>query len=393
MSRATIAFPSRARRIRSLLKRVLPRRSRPAAACWLVRGPERTTGRPIDFAYSGLERHKNYFANLACGRAFEETPLGSVPAPQLERTVRGVRPECAFIVEEIPWGAGAPAELRIPVWIETGFDLRGDRSFERSKSMDEHRRRVRKHGLVPSYSRSEDDFREFYSDLYLPHLRKAHGSAAYVEPYEEMKAAFAEGELVLVREEGKMIGGQLLRYSEDRVRLGSMGVRGGDDACVRMGLPGALVLFSVERAKEKGCAGVSLGYSRAFLKDGPFRFKARLGASLTGEFHHESGVLAVRFLKDTPGLRGFWSANPCVALDGAGFRGAFFCERRPADEAAVQALLKDSFCRGLERLRIFSFEGPEQAVLRMERGNPGQVEIRPASDLGPDIGLGGGTGG
>jgi hypothetical protein len=323
---------------------------------YLVSGSERTAGSPFEFFYGGDEPHARALARAALAEGYAFRPLGRLWAPLIEPTVERLAPRANFIAYEFSPTKEAlvgrflrrPPSFRMPLWLRVEIDLDRPPDDAAVKSKQRNMRRcIRSYGFEPELSNDLDDLKDFYDNMHLPYIRTRHNESSVVRSYAEIEALFMNGgELVFVLHEGRRVAGVLVDYSNGLPKGVIMGVRGGDEELLRIGVSDALFFYQFQRIKNRGFNRLSLGHARAFLRDGALEYKRKLGGRLADGT--DSGYVRFAFLRRSLSLDAFLKNNPFVSLDDAGrLVAVVFAEN--ADEAARA----DSAAR---------FEGLDRAV-------------------------------
>ncbi len=351
---------------------------------WLLSGLERHGGQKLTLAYSGPETQRQYFAGMAFQEGWSQRSLGRGWIWRASARVRRESPDCALLVYELDDPkekiAGLSGLLRSPVWVR--FDLPLDPSHfstavrERYKNIE---RKIRKHALTSSVSRSEADFDDFYHNMYVPFVRERHGASSLVHPYDDLKQLFfSHGELVLVHKDGKVIASSILDYSRPEAEVPYHGIRDGSEEYIKMGVSEALYLFEIIRIRERSKSKVmSLGHCRAFFNDSVFRYKLRLGACIAQGHYLASGCLRFQFLSGSEALRRFLCENPFVSLDKRGRYSAAFFSATDFSAGDVAKELDDRHCKGLKDVTVYVFGRPEAGLVHTPDGR--EVRFLPAS--------------
>jgi hypothetical protein len=125
------------------------------------------------------------------------------------------------------------------------------------------------------------------------------------------------GELIRVMQDGQWVAGIVNQIYGDRYCMGSLGLRNGDpDGSIRQlrTIPG-LLIYSMQRAIERGFRKVSIGSSLPLLGDGNARFKTKWGGALRRETGDTGEVLCdLRHER----IRSLLQTEPLIFCFGAG---------------------------------------------------------------------------
>jgi len=265
---------------------------------------------------------------------------------------------CAVLVRVRPCFRrllGSEKWLSIPAWVVGEVDLPLSPAVLATGTVKRDLRKIRKNGLTFKVTHDIQEFDDFYHNMHVPHITRVHGNGAIVTPYGIMQKLFRNGELLLVSKQGKPIAGGLISYSDAGPRLAVLGIRDGDREFVRDGAIGAKHHFTFRHLTDKGFTTVGLGKSRAFLKNGVFRYKKKLGMRL---LRTADGHFYLRVPQDTEAARALLKANPLIFESDGMLCGAVFTEantRQFSDEDFMQ-LHRECFCEGLSEIRMVQFD-------------------------------------
>jgi hypothetical protein len=145
-------------------------------------------------------------------------------------------------------------------------------------------RRIRHANFSYRLTRDPDVIREFHTRHYAPLVAHRFPEDGKIERVEDMLNRLNHGgELVCADIDGAWVAGIFNLANPERYDLGSVGIRGADDAVRQKGVVAALIVRSLERAVELGRGRATLGRSLPFLGKGPVWFKAKWGGIITRE--------------------------------------------------------------------------------------------------------------
>jgi hypothetical protein len=276
-----------------------------------------------------------------------------------------------LLVLEAPYCSGRfSAKLKylfIPSWIDGQVDIAAERASlfrSRNKSLQSDLSRIRRHNLHCEATQSLSQFDDFYHNMYLPYITRAHGDRSKVMTYGYVRTEFqkrrAFTELLLIKQDQEFIAGVLIHYSKRRARLLTLGVKDGNPDYIDRGAVGAAYHFAIQRLADKGHTKIDLGGSRPFLKDGVLRYKRKWHQRVSSR---KGPAFLVKVLCQTPGLRGFFANNPFAYKDAAGLQGAVFVDGdKPLGKQDFTDIDKNLYVEGLSKLVIYRFGGAADAA-------------------------------
>ena len=343
---------------------------------WLLDGREKHSGEPFTVAYAGgLERHRIYFANLAFGPGWGERSLGREWLWRVKSRAERENHACALLVYE----TGVEKEalftgsnlLRSPVWLKFEIPVE-EKDLSRTARLRRRdmERKIRKHSFTSSSSRKEEDFDNFYHNMYVPYIQNRHGEMSAIQEYSLMKKEFLSGgELVFIHKDGLRIAGGVVDHSQKNSRFHCLGILDGSQEYARMGVSDALYCFQLKHIRERGGMTANLGHCRAFFGDGVFRYKVEIGARVGGGYYRPNGLLRFMPLKRTAALMSYWLNNPFVAQGKEGqYHGIIFIDRVPP-VGELDKILDANFCRGVDHVTIYTLDGSTSDPVRTSSGH------------------------
>jgi len=154
------------------------------------------------------------------------------------------------------------------------------------------------------------DFDHFYHDMFIPHIRKKHGDLL-IEPYEDMKAYFLKGFILLVSYEGETVSGALCIIRGKTLVFRRTGVLNGDEKYIKLGAQNALYLFLIMHAKEMGLDHLDTMKSVSFLNDGVYQAKREWGATVYVDDESDFWIYFI-IPKITNNVIKFFELNPAI---------------------------------------------------------------------------------
>ena len=185
-----------------------------------------------------------------------------------------------------------PGGLFTVPWIRQR--LRLDVPFEQLFE-DRERKRERKKALAFEFAISRDpvDLELFYETMYLPFLRKRYEFPTILG-LDYLREHYLEknGELLLIKNDDRVIAGGLCNLERGTYSLDTLGMR--DEASSIEGVNAALYYYGILMAYKRGADYVDFGVSRPFLQDGVVMYKRKWGGSI----HRDDRNNRVIYLKN-----------------------------------------------------------------------------------------------
>lgn len=215
-------------------------------------------------------------------------------------------------------------------------------------------RKIRVHSLGFEITQDPQQFDDFYQNMYVPYIIKAHGASAFIQPYEKMRAEFQNCDLLLITKQEERIAGFLIVYEKTGPRLWVSGIRDANREYVKDGVMGALYHFSFLYLKDKGFTKVKLGLSKAFLSDGVLQYKKKWSQKIVGT---SSDWFALKILSYQGAAGSFLQKNPFIFESRGSLSGAVFVDtERPLSAKELRNIEKLYYTSGLSKLFIYHLQ-------------------------------------
>lgn len=359
---------------------------------WLVTGEERSSHLPLSVLCAASNQSKAYLRKLIFKPPFHEQNLGRTWVWNILKRLQKAAPGCSVILTEVEKShcrlLGRKGWFFIPSWVRGEAPLPRDPSVMKSRSVQSDLRRIRKCALDFEVTRDRRRFDDFYHTMYLPYATRAHGDMALTLSYKDMRAKSPNFELLLVRTPERDIAGILIVYDGTCARLGSLGARDGLPDDLLGSAVGALFHFSLQYLEGRHYAKATLGYSRAFLRDGVLRYKKKWSQRIISTFH---GGFALKLLSDKPAIRAFLQNNPFIIESGKSLYAAVFVDtEQPLTWKELTQIDKDYYYAGLSGVFVYPLPGrgtpvhngvPPELSGRVALRSWGEIVDAPEPDL------------
>jgi hypothetical protein len=325
---------------------------------WICSGTEKCGGSPFKLVYAGSKQNKNYILRTFFSEGASQQPLGARSPDRLIR--HALRSGCDVIFFEMNVNNAhllkGRTHFKIPTWIELKLDMDSETTSPlKSGSLANIRRFWKQNELQYTVTQDEKELAEFYKTIYVSFSNHIHQGEGFVQPYQEVLRRFRSGELLLASNENGWVGGVVLAYAPTEGQLLFGGMKNPSE---KKEVMSSIFFQSFLRIKEKNLSVANWGYSHGFLRDGSFRYKARLGcrAALPPQLTANDQCWTLRVLKQSPALKSALMNHPFISLDETDAPwGIFFTDADPGSPGLVSSLTKDSLCKGLRGVRIYSW--------------------------------------
>ena len=331
---------------------------------WIIIGDEISSNKRLAIIYAGHEVGKNMLMKLAFSSSYSENYIGKKWLWKIPEVIEEVDHDCSLMITEAPCSFSKLFEgmkcFYIPFWVDGEIDMSVDSSTlsklfkHKNSSLKSDLSKIKRNRLYFEVRNEPSQLYDFYYNMYIPYITKAHGNRSEIESYDYLKRELKKGsDLLLIKKEGEYIAGGLLIYKKNRSKLHLGGIKYGNSNYIKDGAIGALFYFSVHYLAEKGITKIDLGSSRPFLKDGLLRYKKKWNQKIYRRTR--MGFLFKPLLK-TDGVKGFLVNNPFIYQDQTGLNGAIFLE---GDQSFFKEyfskICKDHYIKGLSKLMIYQF--------------------------------------
>jgi hypothetical protein len=358
---------------------------------WIIEGREKTSDQEMVIAFAGLEVNKNYLAGLTFGNSCRENYLGKKWLWGLMKVIRKSKFNPSLFIFNVPYlfriFSQSMGYIYIPCFINGETDISTEYSSifkNKNTSLKSDISKIKKNKLDYEVTQNPSELYNFYYNMHLPYIKKTHGNESVIASYDFVIREIDKGGhfscLLLIKKENERIAGILLGQRKNKAHLLILGIKDGNLDYVKDGVIGALFVFSIRHAQEKGFTKIHLGTSRSFLKDGVLQYKRKWNQKIL--ISKKSGFF-MKILSKTEALKGFLVNNPFIYQDKKNLKGALFitddCYFSKDD---FEKIYKEYFLNGLSKLVIYRLGQTEQKVTpNVPEEYANNIEFCSAEDL------------
>lgn len=340
-------------------------------------GAEKHSGAPLRLLYVGSGNHLAWVRDLAFRECRVESEEDGLPVWKAGALAEARAGDVDLVVVDLPWpwhrllrGRGY---LEVPAWINQRFSVpeRWDEVFPRLRrsARGEDMRNIRKYRLEYRLVRDEDAIRRFYETMYVPHLTRRFGEAAYIEPEWKIRYCVESGTLMEIRREGALVAAQVLWGSRGAMHFLWAGTSGDEFGPHTRGIFPALYYYGLLHAFENGFSEADYCGSRPVLTDGIFQMKRRWGASVHDGWSRDTLFIRPRRLDG--GCLELLGRNPFIARGASGLEGRVLCAAAAAGADDVERVRQQFASEGIREVRLLSLAAPQAGALDAARAEPG----------------------
>lgn len=346
------------------------------AGAFVFVGTEKHTGAPLRLFYFGSGNHLAWVRDTAFANCELESERLRIPVWQARRELARAAATADLVVADLPWPWSRLLRRRgfveLPAWINQRLALPAawPDVFPRLRrsARGEDLRAIRKNGLTCRLVRDETAIRRFYEEMYVPHLTRRFGDAAYIEPEWKIRYCVEQGTLMEILRGEDVVAAQVLWGSRGSLHFLWAGTAGREFGNETRGVFPALYYYGIVHAFENGFDEADYCGSRPVLGDGIFQMKRRWGASVFDGWSRDSLFIRPRALEG-PVLE-FLARNPLIERRADGLAGKVLLPGAagPADvDRARQVYASD----GIREIAIYSLSAPTEAALQAAAAEPG----------------------
>lgn len=251
----------------------------------LLRGPVASGGSGT-VLFAGVPGASAYLAQRFFAAEPAAEPLGDVPVWRVRAALDRHRATVDLVVARLDRLTASLAlddtYVAVPEWIGALAPVPADawQLCRSRKSFAHNLARVRRAELRPEVSHAAGDFEEFYERMYVPFIRRRHGTESVVTNRARLRRCFRQGGLVWALQGEERVAGMLFRVRGRTVDLVVLGAADGTLDALRDGAIFALDLFLLDHARTLGCSVIDFGGSRPSPADGLLLTKARWNARI-----------------------------------------------------------------------------------------------------------------
>ena len=347
------------------------------AGALIYSGLEKHSGAPLRLAYFGSGNHLAYVRDLVYRECRVEEERSGLGIWSARRELARIGANADLVVADLPWpwhlllrGRGL---IEVPAWVNQRMSLpqQWPDVFPklRRSARGEDMRSIRKNRLEYRLVRDEEAIRRFYEDMYVPHLTRRFGEAAYIEPEWKIRYCVEHGTLMEIRRSDELVAAQVLWGSRGSLHFLWAGATGEEYGAQTRGIFPALYYFGILHAFENGFAEVDYCGSRPVLSDGIFQLKRRWGASIYDGWSRDTLFFGPRHL-DGANLE-FLGRTPLIARTDGSLVGKLLCGAGPAGAEDVARAEQVCVSDGIREIRIYSLQAPLPEAIEAAQKVPG----------------------
>jgi hypothetical protein len=339
-------------------------------------GTEKHSGKPLRLFYFGSGNHLAWVRDTAFAACTLESERLAIPVWHARRELARAARDVDLVVADLPWpwqrqlrGQGF---VEVPAWINQRLAL-PDRWPDvlprlRRSARGEDLRAIRKNGLTCRLVRDENAIRRFYEEMYVPHLTRRFGEAAYIEPEWKIRHCVDQGTLMEILRGEEVVAAQVLWGSRGSLHFLWAGTAGREFGNETRGIFPALYYYGIVHAFEHGFDEADYCGSRPVLADGIFQMKRRWGASVYDGWSRDTLFLRPRSLSGA--VLEFLVRNPLVERKDGGLAGKVLLPGAAAPED-VERMQQVYSSDGIREIAIHSLAAPSAAALEAASAAPG----------------------
>jgi hypothetical protein len=346
------------------------------AGALVYAGIEKHSGKPLRVFYFGSVNHLAWVRDSAFASCTLESERLRIPVWHAQREIALAAAGVDVVVADLPWpwqrqlrGRGF---IEVPAWVNQRLALpeqwRDVFPRLRRSARGEDLRAIRKNGLTYRLVRNENAIRRFYEEMYVPHLTRRFGEAAYIEPEWKIRYCVEQGTLMEILRGEEVVAAQVLWGSRGSLHFLWAGTKGREFGNETRGTFPALYYYGIVHAFENGFDEADYCGSRPVLADGIFQMKRRWGASVFDGWSRDTLFIRARSLSG-PALE-FLVRNPLVERKDGGLAGKVLVAGAAGPED-VERMRQVYASDGIREIALHSLAAPLPAALEAASAAPG----------------------
>jgi len=271
--------------------------------------------------------------------------------------------------------------IQIPQWIRQKFDVPDTwevvlNSFR--KSAKKELRRVLKYGFTHRITASQEDFRTFYHQMYVPYIKKRHGDEAIIVPETKFLRKCRNGQLMQLLRGEKVVFGVLLN-NVGHLSTEWLGAPDNIEPEMLKGASAALDYYIILYAYECGNYTIDFGPSRPLLNDGLFQYKRKWGTYVQ-DSRMPRGDILLKPLRFNAPIISFFVNNHFITRDRERLVGKILFNEHRLNVDDLEHIKKCYFIESLDHLKIFTLSGIEDDAREFAKIQSNKLKLFDLSD-------------
>ncbi|MFC1645689.1 hypothetical protein ACFL2Y_00725 [Candidatus Omnitrophota bacterium] len=359
-------------------------------AVFVFEGKDPSGELPFSYAYVGNRPSEQaYFYQMLLLSGFRQHSLGSHFFWEVPAIIRKSNFDCSMIIFEINLFTEIflyrKYTLKIPCWIDMAIDI--SQSMEELQKLRKYRqiqRNIQENELDFEVTCNPASFKEYYYDMYLPHMKKRYRDTAVIDSFSHLEPGFSHSEVFFIKQKGVALGGTMLKYCKGgKVLCCLFAVKDGDPKYLELGVMGANYYFPILAMQKKGYKQIIIGGCRPFFRDGLTRYKISLGGEIIPHFKTMKACIGLVPLKNSPALKNFLVQNPFVFYPTGRkpVRALFVDSSQFEKQKDFKKVFVSSNCKGLKGTRIFVFGEDNNISQWLSTMDCSNTFIQPAENI------------
>jgi hypothetical protein len=347
------------------------------ATTLVVSGLEKHSGTPLRSLYFGSGNHLAYMLGLVYREHRVDEKHENLRIWSARRWVERQDRDVDLVIADLPWpyhrllrGRGF---IEVPAWVNQRIPLGAQWQDVfaqlRRSARGEDMRSIRKHGLEYRLVREEVAVRRFYEEMYVPHLTRRFGDAAYIEPEWKIRYCVENGTLMEILRDGQVVAAQVLWGNRGSLHFLWSGTVGEEYGTQSRGVFPALYYFGLLHAFEGGYGEVDYCGSRPVLTDGIVQMKRRWGGQVFDGWSRDT--LFIQPQDFSPANLAFLANNPLIARCRGELVGKVFFATDPPGPEQVARAEQVYATPGISSIRLYSLQPPQKDAWDVARSTPG----------------------
>ncbi|GIK37147.1 MAG: hypothetical protein BroJett011_09800 [Chloroflexota bacterium] len=274
----------------------------------------------LSVLYAGSDGSNDFLKELLFTQKPTQQPLEPLPHHRIFELIDNTSSDLIIIQanKELINRLPRQSSIRLPQFVSWVINVQGNPEELRLRIPKNMRKDVtrlmREYGYEYEVSYDEQDFDNFYYEMYLPSIKHLHGDLVEPTPYTEAYQYFKHGWLYKIIREGEYICGRLVYVRQGVLYLKLIGLKDADLKLRREGIHHATTYPLLLEANKQGFKFVNLGLTAPFSGLNLFQHKRRWGAAIEAT-PYDMNQYWFHFCRATPAVTQFMFNNSLVCLD------------------------------------------------------------------------------
>jgi hypothetical protein len=293
--------------------------------CYIISGIEKNGQEHVKVLLYCNEKTFSYISDLIFSKIEKSEEIGKKNIWNINKHLKQISSDIdvVFIESDIFYSSYFQKKgfITIPNWILTSLDISPEIEEVYNRFNKSIRKNIQKAILNGYYYEITSDINKlkyFYEHMYMDYTRQKFGKSAIVIDFNSMKSILKRGKLILVKDRGEYILGNLMILIDKKtIMLTHLGIALDKLEYLEKSVNVADYLFAIMWAKENNFERIHFGFCRSFLNDSILQHKRQWGVDIRPFDYKVSGnlvngIFAMKILNLNKPIKSFLMNNPFI---------------------------------------------------------------------------------